>query len=234
ICDRLVSNPEDIPNRLEVDIQFYINHQSIFSTAYVTSCAKYGHGKNLARLVWILLHMQQKFRSIYCVVFDRFSFGLVDAFVQGGIAGDFSFMCPDFIQAFVGGLGIAGSLTSGLRLITKAIFDKSSNVLSIRIATLIQLGCLILYVTVFAKLPIVKYYHSKAWKEGAKSVAGDLASVTSKSKLNRFGSNNSEKNTSAMVFIHLRVLLVFLVLPANTDFMGDSGCWCFTTITKTL
>ncbi|CDY15041.1 BnaCnng04440D [Brassica napus] len=40
ICDRLVSNPEDIPNRLEVDIQFYINHQSIFSTAYVTSCAK--------------------------------------------------------------------------------------------------------------------------------------------------------------------------------------------------
>ncbi|CDY15043.1 BnaCnng04460D [Brassica napus] len=149
-------------------------------------------------------------------------------------------MCPDFIQAFVGGLGIAGSLTSGLRLITKAIFDKSSNglrkgaLLSIRIATLIQLGCLILYVTVFAKLPIVKYYHSKAWKEGAKSVAGDLASVTSKSKLNRFGSNNSEKNTSAMVFIHLRVLLVFLVLPANTDFMGDSGCWCFTTITKTL
>ncbi|KAF3579564.1 hypothetical protein DY000_02031597 [Brassica cretica] len=95
----------------------------------------------------------------------------------------------------MGGFGIAGALTSGLRLITKAIFDKSSNglrkgaLLSIRIATLIKLGCLILYVTVFAKLPIVKYYHSKAWKEGAKSVAGDLASVTSKSKLNRIKPN---------------------------------------------
>ncbi|KAH0943019.1 hypothetical protein HID58_002656 [Brassica napus] len=104
-------------------------------------------------------------------------FGLADAFVQGGMVGDLSFMCPEFIQAFMGGLGIAGALTSGLRLITKAIFDKSSDVLFIGIATLIELGCLILYVTVFAKLPIVKYYRSKAGKEGAKSVAADLAAA---------------------------------------------------------
>lgn len=50
-------------------------------------------------------------------------------------------------------------------------------VLFIGIATLIELGCLILYVTVFAKLPIVKYYRSKAGKEGAKSVAADLAAA---------------------------------------------------------
>ncbi|CAN7073705.1 unnamed protein product [Brassica oleracea var. botrytis] len=110
-------------------------------------------------------------------------FGLADAFVQGGMVGDLSFMCPEFIQAFMGGLGIAGALTSGLRLITKAIFDKSSDglrkgaLLFIGIATLIELGCLILYVTVFAKLPIVKYYRSKAGKEGAKSVAADLAAA---------------------------------------------------------
>ncbi|KAG2317228.1 hypothetical protein Bca52824_020350 [Brassica carinata] len=110
-------------------------------------------------------------------------FGLADAFVQGGMVGDLSFMCPEFIQAFMGGLGIAGALTSGLRLITKAIFDKSSDglrkgaLLFIGIATLIELGCVILYVTVFAKLPIVKYYRSKAGKEGAKSVAADLAAA---------------------------------------------------------
>ncbi|CAH2047917.1 unnamed protein product [Thlaspi arvense] len=110
-------------------------------------------------------------------------FGFADAFVQGGMVGDLSFMCPEFIQAFMGGLGIAGALTSGLRLITKAIFDKSPNglrkgaLLFIGIATLIELACLLLYVYVFAKLPIVKYYRAKAGKEGAKSVAADLAAA---------------------------------------------------------
>uniref|UniRef100_M4ERJ1 Uncharacterized protein n=1 Tax=Brassica campestris TaxID=3711 RepID=M4ERJ1_BRACM len=55
--------------------------------------------------------------------------------------------------------------------------DAFVQVLFIGIATLIELGCLILYVTVFAKLPIVKYYRSKAGKEGAKSVAADLAAA---------------------------------------------------------
>ncbi|VVB06750.1 unnamed protein product [Arabis nemorensis] len=110
-------------------------------------------------------------------------FGVADAFIQGGMVGDLSFMCPEFIQAFMGGLGIAGALTSGLRLITKAIFDKSPDglrkgaLLFIGISTLIQLACLILYVFVFGKLPIVKYYRSKAGKEGAKSVTADLAAA---------------------------------------------------------
>ncbi|CAA7029762.1 unnamed protein product [Microthlaspi erraticum] len=106
-------------------------------------------------------------------------FGFADAFVQGGMVGDLSYMCPEFIQAFMGGLGIAGALTSGFRLITKAIFDKSSNGLrkGARIATFIELACLLLYVFVFAKLPIVKYYRAKAGKEGAKSVAADLAAA---------------------------------------------------------
>ncbi|KAJ4887309.1 Equilibrative nucleotide transporter 7 [Raphanus sativus] len=124
-----------------------------------------------------------KCRSIYCVVFDCCSFGLADAFVQGGMVWRSIFHVPRVHPGVHGRLGIAGALTSGLRLITKAIFDKSSDglrkgaLLFIGIATLIELGCLILYVTVFAKLPIVKYYRSKAGKEGAKSVAADLAAA---------------------------------------------------------
>lgn len=49
--------------------------------------------------------------------------------------------------------------------------------LFIGISTLIELACLILYVFVFTKLPIVKYYRAKAGKEGAKSVAADLAAA---------------------------------------------------------
>ncbi|OAP16322.1 ENT7 [Arabidopsis thaliana] len=110
-------------------------------------------------------------------------FGLADAFVQGAMVGDLSFMSPDFIQAFMAGLGIAGALTSVLRLITKAIFDNSPDglrkgaLLFIGIATLIELACVFLYTLVFAKLPIVKYYRAKAGKEGAKTVSADLAAA---------------------------------------------------------
>ncbi|VYS49676.1 unnamed protein product [Arabidopsis thaliana] len=110
-------------------------------------------------------------------------FGLADAFVQGAMVGDLSFMSPDFIQAFMAGLGIAGALTSVLRLITKAIFDNSPDglrkgaLLFIGIATLIELACVFLYTLVFAKLPIVKFYRAKAGKEGAKTVSADLAAA---------------------------------------------------------
>ncbi|XP_010533854.1 PREDICTED: equilibrative nucleotide transporter 3 [Tarenaya hassleriana] len=108
------------------------------------------------------------------------SFGLADAHVQGGMVGDLSFMCPEFIQSFMGGLGISGALTSCLRLMTKAIFDKSPNglrkgaLLFLAISTLIELLCIFLYAYVFPKLPIVKYYRAKAAAEGAKTVSADL------------------------------------------------------------
>lgn len=55
------------------------------------------------------------------------AFGVGDAFVQGGMIGDLSLMCPDFIQSFLAGMAASGVLTTGLRLITKAAFENSRN-----------------------------------------------------------------------------------------------------------
>ncbi|KAL8167838.1 LOW QUALITY PROTEIN: hypothetical protein V2J09_009337 [Rumex salicifolius] len=51
------------------------------------------------------------------------SFGVADALVQGGMVGDLSFMDPVFLQSFFCGLAASGLLTSGLRLMTKAVFE---------------------------------------------------------------------------------------------------------------
>lgn len=50
-------------------------------------------------------------------------------------------------------------------------------VLFFSITCLFELVCLLLYTFVFAKLPIVKYYRSKAAAEGSKTVASDLAAA---------------------------------------------------------
>ncbi|KAJ0242914.1 hypothetical protein HA466_0201740 [Hirschfeldia incana] len=111
------------------------------------------------------------------------SFGLADATVQGGMIGDLSLMCPEFIQSFMGGLAVAGALTSALRLITKAAFDNSNDgqrkgasddILS---NINIHFLCVLLYAYVFPKLPIVKYYRRKAASEGSKTVSADLAAA---------------------------------------------------------
>ncbi|KAI3732065.1 hypothetical protein L1987_63262 [Smallanthus sonchifolius] len=110
-------------------------------------------------------------------------FGVADAHVQGGMAGDLAFMKPEFIQSYFAGLAASGALISGLRLITKAAFDKTSNglrkgtMLFLAIATFFEFLCILLYAFVFAKLPIVKYYRTKAAREGSKTVASDLAAA---------------------------------------------------------
>lgn len=110
-------------------------------------------------------------------------FGIADAHIEGGLVGDLSFMCPEFIQSFFAGLAASGALTSGLRLITKAAFDKSKNglrkgvILFLSISTFIEFLCIFLYAYVFPQLPIVKYYRAKAASEGSKTVAADLAAV---------------------------------------------------------
>nr|GMD78056.1 equilibrative nucleotide transporter 3-like isoform X1 [Ipomoea batatas] len=97
------------------------------------------------------------------------------------MVGDLSFMSPELVQSFLAGLAASGALTSGLRLITKAIFDNSKDgfrkgaILFFSISTVFELLCLILYALVFPKLPIVKYYRNKAALEGSKTVAADLA-----------------------------------------------------------
>ncbi|KAI3887096.1 hypothetical protein MKW92_034230 [Papaver armeniacum] len=54
-------------------------------------------------------------------------FGLGDGCVEGGMLGDLSLMCPEFIQSFLAGGAASGVLTSVLRLSTKGVFEKSKN-----------------------------------------------------------------------------------------------------------
>ncbi|XP_019162437.1 PREDICTED: equilibrative nucleotide transporter 3-like [Ipomoea nil] len=111
------------------------------------------------------------------------SFGVADANVQGGVIGDLSFMCPEFIQSYLAGVAGSGTLISGLRLVTKAAFEHSSNglrkgvILFLAVSTFFEFLCIILYAFIFPKLPIVKYYRAKAASEGSKTVAADLAAA---------------------------------------------------------
>ncbi|KAI3990377.1 hypothetical protein MKX01_029746 [Papaver californicum] len=103
--------------------------------------------------------------------------------LEGGLFGDLSLMCPELMQNFLSGMAASGILTSSLRLITKAAFENSRSGLRkgamvfLSIATSFMLLCAVLYAFVFGKLPIVKYYRSKAASEGSKTVAADLVAA---------------------------------------------------------
>ncbi|GAU17033.1 hypothetical protein TSUD_105320 [Trifolium subterraneum] len=79
------------------------------------------------------------------------AFGVADAHVQGGMVGDLSYMHPEFVQSFFGGLAASGALTSGLRLITKAAFENSKDglrkgaILFFAISSFFELLCVLLY-----------------------------------------------------------------------------------------
>nr|AFK42107.1 unknown [Lotus japonicus] len=109
------------------------------------------------------------------------AFGVADAHVQGGMVGDLSYMQPEFLQSFLAGSAASGALTSALRLITKAASENSKDglrkgaILFFAISTFFELLCVLLYASVFPKLPIVKYYRLKAASEGSKTVSADLA-----------------------------------------------------------
>ncbi|KAL5705913.1 Epsin-3 [Ranunculus cassubicifolius] len=109
------------------------------------------------------------------------AFGVADAHVQGGMVGDLSFMSPDFVQSFLAGMAASGALTSVLRFVTKAAFENSKDglrngaLMFLSISTFFEFLCILLYAYVFPKLPIVKYYRSKAASEGSKTVSADLA-----------------------------------------------------------
>ncbi|XP_019090164.1 PREDICTED: equilibrative nucleotide transporter 3-like [Camelina sativa] len=83
----------------------------------------------------------------------------------------------------MGGMAVAGALTSALRLMAKAAFEKSNDglrkgaMIFLAIATVIVLLCVMLYAYVFPKFPIVKYYRRKAASEGSKTVSADLAAA---------------------------------------------------------
>ncbi|GLT45623.1 hypothetical protein SLA2020_194430 [Shorea laevis] len=116
-----------------------------------------------------------------CVIVG--AFGVADAHVQGGMVGDLSFMRPEFMQSFFAGLAASGATTSALRLVTKAAFEKykdglrKGTMLFLAISTFFELLCVLLYAFYFPKIPIVKYYRSKAASEGSKTVSADLAAA---------------------------------------------------------
>ncbi|KAG4950087.1 hypothetical protein JHK86_043326 [Glycine max] len=56
-------------------------------------------------------------------------FGVANAYVQGGMVGDLSYMKLEFIQSFLAGVAASDALTSALRLITKTTFENSKDVL---------------------------------------------------------------------------------------------------------
>ncbi|KDP20868.1 hypothetical protein JCGZ_21339 [Jatropha curcas] len=126
-------------------------------------------------------------------------FGISDAHVQGGMVGDLSLMCPEFIQSFLAGLAASGALTSALRLITKAAFEKASNglrkgvMLFLAISTLLEFLCVLLYAFYFPKLPIVKYYRAKAAAEGSKTVSADLAAAGIQTSATQEGENDPKE-----------------------------------------
>ncbi|XP_022950449.1 equilibrative nucleotide transporter 3-like [Cucurbita moschata] len=119
------------------------------------------------------------------------SFGVADAFVQGGMVGDLALMCPEFIQSFMAGLAASGALTSGLRLITKAAFEnvhdglRKGTILFLAISAAFEFLCVILYASVFPKIPLVKFYRKKAASEGSKTVSADLAAAGIQLQLNQ-------------------------------------------------
>uniref|UniRef100_A0A453BB67 Major facilitator superfamily (MFS) profile domain-containing protein n=5 Tax=Aegilops tauschii subsp. strangulata TaxID=200361 RepID=A0A453BB67_AEGTS len=127
-------------------------------------------------------------------------FGTSDALVQGGLVGDLSLMCPEFIQSFLSGLAASGVITSALRLITKAAFENSQNglrngaMLFFSVTCMFELACLLLYAFVFPKLPIVKYYRQKAASEGSKTVGSDLAAAGIKTDQDRQVEEDTQKH----------------------------------------
>ncbi|RYQ82349.1 hypothetical protein Ahy_B10g100936 isoform B [Arachis hypogaea] len=131
-------------------------------------------------------------------------FGLADGLVQGGMVGDLSFMCPEFIQSFLAGLAASGALISLLRVLTKLAFDKSHDglrkgaILFLACSTFIEFVCILLYAFCFPKLPIVKYYRSKAAAEGSKTVSADLAAVGLHTKSNDQGADDDSKQVERM------------------------------------
>ncbi|XP_031499312.1 equilibrative nucleotide transporter 3-like isoform X1 [Nymphaea colorata] len=119
------------------------------------------------------------------------AFGIADAHVQGGMLGDLSLMCPEFVQSFMAGLAASGAFSSALRFITRAAFEDSKGglrkgaILFFSICSTLELVCVLLYAFVFPKLEIVKYYRSKAALEGSKTVSADLAAGGVQLELNQ-------------------------------------------------
>ncbi|KAI3499215.1 hypothetical protein L1887_35008 [Cichorium endivia] len=119
--------------------------------------------------------------------------------------------------SFLAGLAASGALTSGLRMLAKGMFDNSKNglrkgaLLFFTLCTIFELLCALLYAFVFPKLPIVKYYRSKAASEGSKTVSADLVAGGIYSH-----SEEDEANSTKQERLNNKELLI-----QNTDYTMD-------------
>ncbi|KAF8675558.1 hypothetical protein HU200_047626 [Digitaria exilis] len=107
-------------------------------------------------------------------------FGVANGHVQGGMTGDLSFMCPQFIQSFFAGVAASGAITSALRFMTKAALESSQNGLRRGAMIFFSMSCFFELLC----LPIVIFYRSKAASDGSLTVKADLAAGGIKSPLN--------------------------------------------------
>ncbi|KAE8655569.1 Equilibrative nucleotide transporter 5 [Hibiscus syriacus] len=107
---------------------------------------------------------------------------------------------PNLSSLSFAGLAASGALTSGLRLVTEAAFENSDNglrkgtMLFLAISTFKEFLCFLLYAFVFPKLPIVKYFHSKAASEGSKTVQADLVAAGIQTKEDQRHEDNAERS----------------------------------------
>ncbi|GFP98443.1 equilibrative nucleotide transporter 3 [Phtheirospermum japonicum] len=159
------------------------------------------------------------------------SFGVASAHVEGGVLGELSFMCPEFVQSFVAGLAASGASTSFLRLITKAAFDNNKKglregvMLFLGISTLFELLCIILYAYVFDHIPIVRHFREKAAAlRGARGADDDVTSskIISTSDL-------ILQNIDYALAVFLTYALTLSIFPGflyeNTGRQHELGSW---------
>ncbi|XP_030480879.1 equilibrative nucleotide transporter 3-like [Cannabis sativa] len=153
------------------------------------------------------------------------AFGLADALVQGGMVGDMAFMLPEFMQSFFAGLAASGVLTSGLRLVTRAAFDKTNHglrkgtLLFLAISASFEFICILLYAFIFPKLPIVKHFRSKAASQGSKTVKSDLAAAgveTQEGQVDEVRKTNKQllvENLDYAIGLYLIYILTLSIFP---------------------
>lgn len=153
--------------------------------------------------------------------------GIAEGYVEGGMFGDLSFMCPEFVQSYLGGMAASGALTSSIRLITKALFDNTNNGLRkgamvfLSITTFFMLVCVFLYAMVFAKLPIVKYYRSKAASEGSKTVTADLIAAGTETQQIKLADGEGQKQmerltTKQLLVQNIDIIMTVILIYALT------------------
>ncbi|RWR76839.1 equilibrative nucleotide transporter 3-like protein [Cinnamomum micranthum f. kanehirae] len=167
------------------------------------------------------------------------AFGVAEGHVQGGMVGDLSFMSLEFMQSFLAGLAASGTITSTLRLVIKAAFENTKGglrkgaLLFLAISAIFELICIFLYAYAFSKLPIVKYYHSKAVAEGSRTVSIDLPAAGIQVQTNPSDEEDHKRlerlsnkqlflrNIDYAIDIFLIYVLTFSIFPGFLD--EDTG-----------